>query len=96
MRLGSPSFSLELAQHIRLCGRDKDAIDHAKMILGVSEAPAQDGAASATMSGATAAKDPHKLAFGVATPPALFGSTDIRERKKEGESNVYAHGAACL
>ena len=37
MRLGAPSFSIELAQHIRLCGRDKDAISHAKMILGVAE-----------------------------------------------------------
>ena len=64
-------------------------------ILGVPETPAQDGAASTTPP-PTSAEDPHKLAFGLATPPALFGSTDIRERNKEGEGNVYAYGAACL
>ena len=95
MRLGAPSFSLELAQHVRLCGKDKDAVEHARMILGVSEsqsAPARDGAATATVSGAAAAKDPAKLAFvplklsfGLPTPPALFGATDIRERNKEGK-----------
>ena len=145
MRLGAPSFSTELAQHIRLCGRDKDAIAHAKMILGVAEeqapqavavltAPTQQGAAKMTEAAtstlgaarmtdstssqgaarvtapaarmtdstssqgaarmtapagqgtaAIATVDQHRLKFGLDTPPALFMSTDIRERQKEGE-----------
>ena len=120
MRLGFPSFSKELAQHIRLCGKDKVAIEHAKMILGVAEeqdpsaeaAPALQGAARMTEavtstqgaarmsefpaasqgaammsedSAASSSSDRHRLKFGVDTPPALFGSTDIRYRQEEGE-----------